>query len=159
MRGVVEVEHGGMTRAVSVLFFLPIWYYGLVYFRDDLGMGDVYLILSGFFVIFVVIGFTPRAPGEISAYSHMNENHERILGSLDANRAGRELTGAISLDMDDTQQQNAILFKQNGHVLGKNTYSTLDDHDEHELQRALLLSLQTEREERLKKQQLERKQL
>jgi hypothetical protein len=135
---------------------LGLWYGGLVYFRDELEMGEFYLLLSGFWVIYL-IGFSPRLPGELSAYSHFNENHERILGSMDPVRAGRELTGQIFLDNlnggndnDDYSSQAARSTKQDsqpaGRMLGRGLPQ--NDDDDADLQKALLLSLRADRESR-----------
>jgi hypothetical protein len=133
----------------KVIGGIVLWYVGLVVVRDEFEMGELYLLMSGFWVIYLV-GFTPREPGELSAYSHFNENHERILGSLDPVRAGRELTGQILYD--DRNQNNTGYVPQslrsgsrgNGQVLGR----AGEDENDEDLQRALLLSLREERESR-----------
>lgn len=125
------------------LGFTVLWYLGLVYFRDELELGEVYLLLSGFWLIYLV-GFSPRAPGELSAYSHLNENHERILGSLDARQAGREITGQVF----PTGEHSIPIPRHEG---PGNRLGTREDHDSFEdadLQRALLLSLHEERRAR-----------
>jgi len=138
-----------------------LWYAGLIYFRDILEMGDVFLLLSGFLLIGLV-GFTPRKPGELSAYSHMNENHERILGSMDPARAGGELTGMAAFDyvfaaaeQNRFPSETSSSFERvpSGFVLGDGSMGSIVDESDGDadLQRALLLSLREERERRKKR--------
>lgn len=137
MAGMIWEWRKAITGAV-------VWYAGLRVFRDYLGMGDVYLILCGFMAI-SVIGFQPRLPGEVSAYSHMNENHERILGSMDANQAAREMKGGGLLPQEiNTKGLYKVPAREPiGNVLGRGG----DEADE-DLQRALLLSLKEDRDRR-----------
>ena len=136
-----------------------VWYGGLVYFRDELLMGEFYLLASGFWVIYL-IGFSPRRPGELSAYSLFNKNHQRIMGDLDPQRAGREITGRILIDGGANQDSNLDvpyeeheLPQNNGYTLGRasiNNNTTAAEDEDTDLQRALLLSLREEREARRK---------
>jgi len=134
--------------AISVL-----WYLGLVYFRDQLELGEFYMLASGFWAVYM-IGFSPRQPGELSAYSHFNENHQRILGDLDPQRAGRELTGQIMAGSEGAEQNRYYAPAQptaedNGYTLGRGP--ARNDEDDPDLQRALLISLREEREARKRK--------
>ncbi|KAH9249397.1 hypothetical protein BASA81_012928 [Batrachochytrium salamandrivorans] len=111
----------------------------------DLELAQLFLLLSCFGLLFGVIGFTPRQPGELSAYAHFNENGERLLGDMDPARAGRELTGQSMLDMaggDGAYLAPARAAPQ-GRMLG--TQQTDEDED---MQRAMLLSLKEARESR-----------
>ena len=164
MRRNLEVVRLRLWEWKKVIAMTIAWYMGLVYFRDELLMGEFYLLASGFWVIYL-IGFSPRELGELSAYSHFNRNHERLLGDLDPRRAGRELTGQILFD--DHSGQNSTNHDYiveeaepsgisnggggGGYRLGRADNGILDQEDA-DLQRALLLSLREERETRRKNQ-------
>jgi hypothetical protein len=140
---------------------LIVWYWGLIFCRDELEIGEIYLLLSGFWLIYL-IGFSPRQPGELSAYSLFNENHQRILGDLDPGRAGRELTGQVLYDQSTSSNNDHERYLKSlagtekyegGHVLGGGGQGQqIRDEDDADLQRALLLSLREEREARQRKQ-------
>lgn len=131
-----------------------LWYLGLGYARDEYGMGEFYLLASGFWLIYLV-GFSPRQPGELSAYAHFNENGERLLGDMDPARAGRELTGRILYEGNQERQagihiEDSSDRSNGGHQLGRQV-NPLED-DDPDLQRALLQSLREDREARRRRQ-------
>jgi hypothetical protein len=126
-----------------VKFFagFTVWFAVLEFIRPkDMQLAELYVLFSMFFVVYL-IGFTPRQPGELSAYSHFNENYQRLAGDLDPRRAGRELTGQIVLDSAGGSEEE---WEGKGNVLGHRR----EDQEDEDLQRALLLSLHDAREAR-----------
>ncbi|CAH0385458.1 unnamed protein product [Bemisia tabaci] len=75
-------------RKFSLYVLLWCSLFGLAVFAE---FGAVFVILSGFVIIWANTRTSPKKPGEISAYSVFNPNCEAIQGSLDAKQLEREM--------------------------------------------------------------------
>ncbi|KAG6411560.1 hypothetical protein SASPL_129643 [Salvia splendens] len=54
-----------------------------------LGLGPLYILATGFFIIFYNLGH--RQPGDVSAYSIFNEDFRELPGTLNADRLDRDI--------------------------------------------------------------------
>ena len=53
--------------------------------------GHLWIILTGFAIIYLNLSTEARKPGELSAYSVFNEGFQRIMGDLDAEQIDQQL--------------------------------------------------------------------
>lgn len=144
----------GLPRVIwdwkRAIVYILIWYVGLVYTRDELDLGELYLLASGFWLVWL-IGFSPREAGELSAYAHFNANGERLFGDLDPRRAGRELTGQSMFESNEPSLPSVPRQpRDTGTQLGRGDFMQISEDEDQDLQRALLMSLREEREARKK---------
>lgn len=147
-------EEGGMQRWIksgyafvgrhkALLAKVALWYVLLVQAREN-GIGEVFMLLTGFFLIFTNLG--KREEGSLSGYSVFNPGFRELPGTLNAARFENELRAGRGSESAWTPQPDA--YTAGGEVQGEES----NDEFDADLQEALKRSLQDlKRAEKAKK--------
>ena len=104
VRRVVEegIAFAGRHRAIAMK--LALWYCLLVQAREN-GVAEVFMLLSGFFLIFSNLG--TREEGTLSGYSVFNPGFQELPGTLNAARFESELRPGMNARDVQFQQRAA----------------------------------------------------
>jgi hypothetical protein len=73
-------------------FYISISLFAIGFYTfNTLQLGQLWIILTGFYLIFNNLSDKKREKGELSAYSIFNEGFQRIMGDLDADQIDQQL--------------------------------------------------------------------
>lgn len=79
-------------------YYLLLWII-LMIISTKLQIAKIFICFSGILLIFCNLG--KRAPGTLSAYSIFNKNHEKLLGTFDAQEVDKQFANRLNDDRSD----------------------------------------------------------